>query len=355
MTHEPRPDLLEKVRFVLKSLHGLQVHWKVGSGPDRTRRIHFQVGSFTLAEALYPKLSAHLNERGCPFQCSFVSKAMNRITFDLLDRASVDNLFKTPPVIDHQTLYPSAPRFIRPVYALEARVLGVKDIPQAAPIIDRNIKSKYGDVIAYSRLALNGDAYCVVFNTWAETSRFLFDTFTAFDSRSGVSQSVSQAPSRPAPLYVLNSNDLLPFSARPPDSSNMSLHQLQAQCDRFGQILDTWARATEVLSDQLQHMTQQLQDGVQITPMAASFAGLYTSLSGSVRLQATISRLEVFQSEARICQVLLAFAPLDRSNAIVQHLQYLDSEIYTYRTQVEQLLASLPFPPPPLPPPSHLQ
>jgi hypothetical protein len=39
-----------------------------------------------------------------------------------------------------------------------------------------HIKSNYGNIIASSRLDLNGDAYCVVtvvFKTWAQTSRFL--------------------------------------------------------------------------------------------------------------------------------------------------------------------------------------
>src|SRR5712691_5346454 len=41
ITQDPRPDLLEKVRGALTSVHGLQAEWKVGKGPDRTRRIHF--------------------------------------------------------------------------------------------------------------------------------------------------------------------------------------------------------------------------------------------------------------------------------------------------------------------------
>lgn len=97
VTQEPRPDLLERIRIILTSRYNLLADWKVAKGPDRTRRIHFQVDSFSQAEALLPKLSTHLNGRGCPFQCSFASKAMNRVTFDLLDRASVGSLFKSPP------------------------------------------------------------------------------------------------------------------------------------------------------------------------------------------------------------------------------------------------------------------
>jgi hypothetical protein len=81
ITEEPRPDLLEKIRALLTSIYGLQADWKVGKGPDRTRRIHFQVDSFAQAEALYTKLSSHLDGRGRSFQRSFFSKArMKSIT-----------------------------------------------------------------------------------------------------------------------------------------------------------------------------------------------------------------------------------------------------------------------------------
>jgi hypothetical protein len=268
---------------VLTTAHGLQAEWKVGKGPDRTRRVHFQADSFAQAEALHPKLSDHLNGRGCPYQCSFVSKAMNRITFDLVNHASLEQLFKNPPVIDHETLYPSVPRYIQPVYGLEVAILGMKDVLRAAPVIDRYIHTNYGDVIAASRLALNGDAYCVVFKTWGQTSRFLTDPFTAFESGFGVSHSVSQAV--PALLYVLNSNGL-PFSARPADlsSSNASFRQLQAQFDMLQHKVDTGARAFEALAGQQEHFSQQLQDIAQRT--AASIAGFSTVMSGSARLQA---------------------------------------------------------------------
>ena len=219
VTQDPRPDLLEQIRELLNAEYGLQADWKVGKGSDRSRRVHFQVDSFALAEALHPKLGAHLNARGCPFQCTFISKTMHRMTFDFLDRASIDSLFKTPPVIDHQTLYPSVPRYIQPVYALEVTILGLKDVVGALPLIDRHIKSRYGNVIASSRLALEGDAYCVVFKNWAQTSRFLNDPFTAFEFGFGVSHSVSHTT--PALLYVLNSNGL-PYSPRASESSNSS-------------------------------------------------------------------------------------------------------------------------------------
>jgi hypothetical protein len=96
------------------SVYGLQAAWKIGRGPDRTRRVHFQMDSFSQAESLQPKLN-HLLGESTPYQCSFVSKMLNRITYDLLDRTSIDKLFKNPPVIDHQTFYPSVPRYIQPV------------------------------------------------------------------------------------------------------------------------------------------------------------------------------------------------------------------------------------------------
>ena len=37
LTQEPRLDLLDKVLGALRTVPGLQVDWKVGRGPDRTR------------------------------------------------------------------------------------------------------------------------------------------------------------------------------------------------------------------------------------------------------------------------------------------------------------------------------
>ena len=333
-TQGPRPDLLEKMRTSLTFRYRLQVDWKVGEGPDPTRRVYFQLDSFGQAEALFPKLTSHLNGRGCSFQRSFVSKAMNRVTFDLLDRASVDDLLKTPPVIDHQTLCPSVPRYIQPVYGLEVVILGVKtgfklthenDI-QALMAFERNITSKYGDVLVSSRLALNGDALCVAFKTWAQTSRFLSDPFTAFDSEFEVSH---QTP--PALLYVLNSNNLS-FSPRPSDSPNTSLRQLQAQFDMLQQEVDTRARVLEALVGQ-QRVSQQLQDNAQNT--AAFIAGLSAVISGS-HLQAATSRLQALQSDVRSSRLLLAFVPPDSHNALVQHLQDLQSEIAAQQSTVAQ-------------------
>jgi hypothetical protein len=56
VTHDARPDLLEKLRVVLVSL-GLQAQWKAGRGFDRTRCVHFQTDSFSQAQSLQPKLN----------------------------------------------------------------------------------------------------------------------------------------------------------------------------------------------------------------------------------------------------------------------------------------------------------
>jgi hypothetical protein len=85
-------------------------------------------------------------------------------------------------VIDHQTLYPSVPRYIQPVYALEVAIIGVQDVLGPVPIIDQYIHDRYGDVIASNRLALNGAAYCVVFKKWSQALRFLSESFEAFTS-----------------------------------------------------------------------------------------------------------------------------------------------------------------------------
>ena len=150
-------------------------------------------------------------------------------------------------VIDHQTFYPSIPRYIQPLYALEVAILGVKDVVRAQPAIDLYIKTRYGEVIATSRLALDGDAYCVVFKTWQQTSRLISDPFTAFDSRFRICHSIAQTA--PALLYVLNTSGL-PYTPRPSDSSNAFLRQLQAQFDLLQQKVDTGAHAFDTLVSQ---------------------------------------------------------------------------------------------------------
>jgi len=328
VTHDPRPDLLQQVRHALVSAHGLQAEWKVGTGPDRTRRVHFKVDSFAQAEALQPKLNDYLNEHSCPFQGSFISKAMNRITYDLLDRSTVDKLFQTPPVIDHQPLFPSITPYIQPIYGLEVAVLGLKDVVEALPVLNHYIRHHYGYVIASSRLALGGDAYCVVFNTPAQTSRFLSDPFTAFESVLGMSHSVSHVG--PALLYVLNSIGL------PSDSSSVLLRvrHLQAQIDMLQQTIEAWVRATEELLTRQDQMLQQLQDHALHT--AASFANLSTIMSASTRLQAAKSLLGSLHSDRRTSERLLAFAPPDRSGALAQQLQLLESDISAQTADVSQ-------------------
>ena len=143
ITHDPWPDLLDELRLTLNTHYNIPTEWKVGKGPDHSRRmprIHFQADSFTQAEALLPKLSTFLNAKRYCFQCSFVSKAMNRVTFDLLDRKSINNLFMSPPVIDHQPLYPSTPHYIQPLYALEVAILGVQDVLEHSPLLTHTSK-----------------------------------------------------------------------------------------------------------------------------------------------------------------------------------------------------------------------
>ena len=132
ITREPRPDLLDNIRRMLVS-QGFHADWKVAKGPDRTRRVHFQMETYSQAEAIQPKLNRVLSG-SAPYQTVFISKNMNRITYDLLDRSSVAKLLETPPTIDHQTFTASVPRFIQPKYGLEVAILGLKDVLSAKGI-----------------------------------------------------------------------------------------------------------------------------------------------------------------------------------------------------------------------------
>lgn len=68
-----------------------------------------------------------------------------------------------------------------PVYGLEVAILGVQDVNGAQSFINNYIRNRYGDVIAASRIAHNGQAYCTVFKTWEQTSRFPAEPFHTFD------------------------------------------------------------------------------------------------------------------------------------------------------------------------------
>ncbi|KAI0287579.1 hypothetical protein BC826DRAFT_1188946 [Russula brevipes] len=170
-------------------------------------------------------------------------------------------------------------------------------------------------------MALGGGAYCVVFNTWAQTSRFLSDPFTALDSGFGVSVS----PSRPALLYVLNSSGLPP-PTQSVDSIGASLRQLQDRVGSLRQPLDSWANALAALALRQEQSFQQFSAISQRT--AASFASLSNVVSCSAELQAANSRLRALQSDRRTSLVLLTFAPPDRTDTLTQHVQDIDAVIY---------------------------
>jgi hypothetical protein len=279
VTQDPRPDLLKHVRRTLVA-QGLEAQWRVGKGPDRTRRIHFKTDSNMRAKALQPKLSDHLNRKGYHFQRTFISKTTNRVRFDLLDCSSVDSLLQEPPVIDHQTICPSTPRYIQPVYGLEVAILSVKDSQLVRPVVNNYIRRAYGNVIAHSRLALDGDAYCVVFKTWAQTSRFLQDPFTAFDPGFGITHTISPSHARPALLYMLNSNGLprVPcLSDDPWDTSDV--RRLLAAMDLLLHTLVARTRALEILALREEQIVQQMQEVAQQT--VAFLNGLALVISSS--------------------------------------------------------------------------
>ena len=225
---------------------------------------------------------------------------------------------------------------VQPIYGLEVGILGMRDVLWAQPVIDRYIRSKYGDVIACSRLALNGDTYCVVFKMWSQTSCFVNDTFTAFDSGYGVSHSISQT--RPALLYVFN-NDGLPPSTRASEPSNVLLRQLQAQVDMLQHKADTGAHAFQTLVHQQDKLTYELCDNAQRT--AACLTNFSTVFSTTARLQAANAHLENLQSDTRTYHLLLTFTPPDRQAIIMSHLHENESQISRQHADIIQAQESL--------------
>jgi hypothetical protein len=197
-------------------------------------------------------------------------------------------------------------------------------------MLDHYIRHHYGHVIMSSRLALEGDAYCVVFNTPAQTSRFLSDPFTAFESVFGMSYSASHA--QPALLYALNSIGLSTDHSSAP--LRRHLQGLQAQIDMVQRTVEEWVRATEEFFAHQGQILQQLQDHSLHT--AASLANLSTVMSASTRLEKAKSLLRTLHSERHTSQLELAFLPPDRSGPLARRLQLLESDISAQAAEVSQ-------------------
>jgi hypothetical protein len=169
-------------------------------------------------------------------------------------------------------------------------------------------------------MALKGEAYCVVFNTWTETSRFLTDPFTAFDSAFGISHSVSQG--HPALLYVLNSNGLPP-STRSSDFANTSVRQLQAQFDSLQRQVDSCALAFQALACTQDEGFRSLRDHLQQT--SASNAALSNVMACSLQLMAANSRLEGLLSDCHSSHLLLSLTPSECADTLTSHAQAMTS------------------------------
>ncbi|KAG1777839.1 hypothetical protein EV702DRAFT_1098088, partial [Suillus placidus] len=200
----PRPHWLNDIKTILES-RGLSVRWKVNSRDDRTRRVFFLTDSETHSRALRPLLDRYLTEAEIAVQGAWSSKTPNpRVVFDVVSLDHVQWLRDHPPTIDGRTYYASQYRFVQPLFAFELAIMRCHEFQSARSTIDNYIRRRYGDVIAHSRMALDGDLYCVVFKHWETADLFLRDSFDAFEGSEG-SYGRNFAPVGPYLLYLVNS------------------------------------------------------------------------------------------------------------------------------------------------------
>ncbi|KAG1771912.1 hypothetical protein EV702DRAFT_977119, partial [Suillus placidus] len=200
----PRPHWLNDIKTILES-RGLSVRWKVNSGDDRTRRVFFLTDSETHSRALRPLLDCYLMEAEIAVQGAWSLKTPNpRVVFDVVSLDHVQWLHDHPPTIDGRTYYASQYCFVQPLFAFELTIMRCHEFQSAHSTIDNYIQRRYGDVIAHSRMALDGDLYCVVFKHWETADRFLRDSFDAFEGSEG-SYGRNFAPVGPYLLYLVNS------------------------------------------------------------------------------------------------------------------------------------------------------
>ncbi|KAG1777107.1 hypothetical protein EV702DRAFT_1197425 [Suillus placidus] len=177
----PRPHWLNSIKTILETQR-LSVRWKVNSGDDRTHHIFFLTDSESHSQTLHPHLDHYLSEANIATQGAWASKMPNPcVVYDIVSLEHVQWLHDHPPTIDGWTYYASQYRFVQPLFAFELTVVHCHEFQSACSTIDNYIRHRYGDVIVHSRMALDGDLYCVVFKHWETTDHFLQDPFDAFE------------------------------------------------------------------------------------------------------------------------------------------------------------------------------
>lgn len=304
---------------------------------------------------LLPMLEAEFGRRKITTQIKFVFKDNSRAVFDLIDPKDVDSLLQNPPVFAGHSFFPSRPRCVEPLYALEIAVVGLKHVNGAKSFIDQYIRNKYGnDAISASRLVPEMDMYTVVFTYWDTGSRFLTDPFTAFHGTHLASYIGSPTP---VLLYLFNSQGFA-LSGVPSGSGTnpAELRDIRAEMDSFRQEGKAVATSVNAVLAHQDKRFEYLQ--VQQQHTAAMFANQTSLLMLTMQSSATQNTLFSLQAEQRSIRRQLVGAAGDEQAtleedlaAVLQQIKIQEDVLRTQQAQQSALQSST-FPALPNPPPS---
>jgi len=176
----PRPDILEDLRIILNALPNIRAIWRVCNGPDCTRRIVFSFSTDSEAHSMLTLLREWFGARHFAIMAEQIthppSGSQTRISFDLFQESDVEQVLRTPPFLRGRTLCPGRPRYIIPKYGGEVAIDGIAGIGNIEGL-NHHIQREFGqNAIAYSRIELEDDVYCVIFKDWTTTQDFLKKT-----------------------------------------------------------------------------------------------------------------------------------------------------------------------------------
>ncbi|KAF9027242.1 hypothetical protein BDZ89DRAFT_1067062 [Hymenopellis radicata] len=107
--------------------------------------------------------------RSVPYQHSFIMKVSSgdRVVFDILQRQHVQELLESPIIVNQTTYHAHQSRFIIPKFGYDVAITGCGSIGHFKAGMDAVIRNHFGgqDVIAHSRMELDGDTYVVIMRT----------------------------------------------------------------------------------------------------------------------------------------------------------------------------------------------
>ncbi|KIM51179.1 hypothetical protein SCLCIDRAFT_668817 [Scleroderma citrinum Foug A] len=231
----PRPDILEDLRLILNTLPNIYAIWRVCSGRDRTRRVFFSFSTDGEARSMLTPLREWFGARRFAIMAERIthppSDSQTRISFDLFRESDVEQVLQTPPFLRGSTLCPGRPRYIIPKYGGEVAIGGIAGLGNLESCLNHHIQRDFGqDAIAYSRIELEDDVYCVIFKDWTTTQDFLKKTQ---DGLPAGWFTYGATIGKPTLLFSFNTQEAPPNPITRPASTASIESPVQVQFDAF--------------------------------------------------------------------------------------------------------------------------